>query len=247
MNLKLAYKDGVCTGLILIIAARGHGKSTLAETLLNGEYFAPKEKVILVDVQGTLAAKTGIKRYQVNPEKDDVNAFLNTVLRPAEKAGSGVFIVIDDFDRLTTQRGIYTGGQSGQLWEAINVARGWGVGMMLMAHSEVQLHNAVTNADVIFIGNVGEASSVKYWRGVTGDPELVEVLRRLPPHVFMVWARTMAPNQFQGFVTVDDGKIRELTKDEFRTFLDGKRPEWDDKDEEPPQEEIDEPEESDAV
>ena len=109
--------------------------------------------------------------------------------------------------------------------------------MMVMAHSEVQLHNCITNSDVIFVGNVSEASSQKYWRGVTGDPELVELLRRLPPHVFMVWANCMAPNQFQGFVTVDDnGGLRELTAEEMRSFLKGEKPSWS-KDEEPEPEE----------
>jgi hypothetical protein len=222
MDIPLAFgRNGVCTGLIVVIAKRDWGKTHLISALL--PVLAPKDKTVLIDPQGTLAAKTGIERYKVEPTKEGMNKFMNSVLRPAEQSGQGVFLVIDDFDRFTNERGSYLGGQAGGIWEGLNIARGWGVGMLISSHSETQLHNAITNSDALFVGGIAEASSIRYYRTLFDSDDLVEIMRRLPRHVFVLWSNRAAPKQLRGFFTVDEetGDIRELTKEEMRQLISG--------------------------
>jgi hypothetical protein len=109
------------------------------------------------------------------------------------------------------------GGQQGPFFELINVSRGWGMGTMLISHgAAVTSKNAMEQADICFLGNTTETNALRYWRSYFGHPNYVEFIRRLPPHHFVVWANSMAPNQFQGVVTVEDGKVVSVSREQLR-------------------------------
>ena len=214
LPLKVDGETGVSTALVLIISKRDNGKTTLANSLW--PELAPKERVILVDPQGTLAVMSGIARSPVQPTEESTKEFLEKVLRPAEEAGHGHFLMVDEADRFMTTRGVVA-GQQGPFFELLNVSRGWGMGTLLISHGAgVTSKNAMEQADVSFIGNTTETNALRYWRSYFGDPHYVDFIRRLPPYHFAVWASSMAPNQFQGVITVEDGKLVSVSEAELR-------------------------------
>lgn len=232
LPIKVDEETGVPTALFLIISSRENGKSILAGALID-ELGVPKDRVALVDPQGTLAVNSGIARFKVEPTEESSRAFLEKVLRPAEEAGHGYFLVIDEADRFMTTRSV-VGGQQGPYFEFINVSRGWGMGGLLISHgAAVTSKNAMEQADFSFIGNTTETNALRYWRSYFGDPHYVELIRRLPKYHFLVWCRRTAPNWFQGVVTVEDGHITSVSESELRERMgDNPVPEDDDGDEE---------------
>lgn len=214
LPLKVDGETGVSTALVLIIAKRDFGKTTLAIALQ--PELAPKDKIALVDPQGTLAVRSGIPRYRVQPTEESSREFLEKVLRPAEKSGHGLFLMIDEADRFMTTRSV-VGGQQGPYFEFINVSRGWGMGGLLISHGAgVTSKNVMEQADLCFLGNTTETNALRYWRSYFGDPHYVEFIRRLPPHHFVVWANSMSPAQFQGVVTVEDGRLVAVSQEQLR-------------------------------
>jgi hypothetical protein len=223
LPIKVDEATGVAPILVVVIAKREYGKTTLAIALQ--PHLAPKDRIILVDPQGTLASETGIPRHRIEPNEDSTREFLEKVLRPAEEEGHGHFLMIDEGDRFMTTRSV-VGGQQGVFFELINVSRGWGMGAMLISHGAgVTSKNVLEQADIAFLGNTTETNALRYWRSYFGDTNYVEFLRRLPPHHFAVWCNSLAPNQFQGVVTVENGQLVSVSEEELRERMGGAAPE----------------------
>ena len=173
LPLKVDGETGVSTALVLIIAKRDFGKTTLAIALQ--PELAPKDKIALVDPQGTLAVRSGIPRYRVEPTEESSREFLEKVLRPAEKSGHGLFLMIDEADRFMTTRSV-VGGQQGPYFEFINVSRGWGMGGLLISHGAgVTSKNVMEQADLCFLGNTTETNALRVLAELLRGPTLCRV------------------------------------------------------------------------
>ncbi len=218
LPLKVDEQTGVPTVLTVIVAKRDHGKTTLAMALLEG-YQVPRKNTVLIDPQGTFAARSGIPRYDISPDPESVDKFLERILEKAKQEGHGPFLVIDEADRFMTSRSV-TGGQSGRLFELVNVSRGWGMGALMIAHgSNVISKNVLEQADEVYIGNTVAPGALKYWGDFMGHPNFEELVRRLPPHYFICWANSAAPNQFRGVITVRNGTIEPVSESELRDIM----------------------------
>jgi hypothetical protein len=159
---------------------------------------------------------SGIPRHRIEPNEESTRAFLEKVLRPVEEEGHGYFLMVDEADRFMTTRSV-VGGQQGPFFELLNVSRGWGMGTLLISHgAAVTSKNAMEQADLCFLGNTTETNALRYWRSYLGDPNFVELIRRLPKYHYVVWANMAAPNQFQGIVTVENGQVVSVSESELR-------------------------------
>lgn len=206
-------QNGVRPILILILGQRGNGKSTLAAALMPG--LAPPEETVLIDPQGTLAVKLQIPRE--NPAINDtaVEEVLAPYLAEAEQTGIGRFFAFDEFDLYCTPVG-YLGGRDGSIYKLINVARGWGCGTLAICRGSSQVaKNYIANADLLFVGRTNEPNAIKYLRelfGNTSGLDYDELLRTLPPHVFLAWSPRTG---YGGLWIVKAGVLTEATESDL--------------------------------
>ena len=215
--------DGVRLVTAVIFAPKGGGKSTLASAL--APLLAPKEKWILVDPVGKLAQYLNHPYYKMNGrDPKRCEKFFRSIMDKAE-GGEPCFLIIDEFDMFCSSRDYC----SDALYELVNLGRNMGVGVLTVARGTSDLpKNYLRNASILFIGQCVEPNQLEYFSDMladsTGRIDYVARIRALPKYVFMVWIPESGQG-FKGYITVQDGVVRDWRPKELLESAPTKEPE----------------------
>ena len=214
----------VCPVIVAIITRRGNGKTTLLAALAPA--LADPDRERIVSPIGALAEKLPhIVWVQVSASnRDRVEQLFRdwTRTRQCERCGKNhkphLMVLADEFDELCTQQGYVAPA----VYDWVNYSRNQGGGIALCARGTADVtKNVLQNADLVLVGNVTEPNALRYLKDwmhdpVTPDLDYSEVIKSLPPYVFVAW-EPQKGRKFQAYVTVDleTMQIREWSPEEL--------------------------------
>jgi hypothetical protein len=230
IHLELPRNEaGVCQILVGIYGGAGTGKTTLLAAL--APLFAPPEKTQIVSPIPVLKEKLPylewVRLTASDPEQ--VERYFRPLV-PAPGAGLPAprFILADEFDELTTERGYVgsSGDGTGALYDFVNYGRNYGHGAAICARGTRDVaKNYLQSIRLLFIAQTTEPGSTRYlaeWMYDPAQPEVdyKRIVRVLPSNpedgfVFLVWA-PRASRKFQGYIEVRDGRIVPWSPDRLK-------------------------------
>jgi len=210
--------DGVCPVVVVIFGRRGIGKTTLLAAL--APILAPPQFEVIVSPIPTLKAHLPeVTWYQISAMRKEE---IEKLFARWKAEGKHLMVLADEGDELTGAGPAgYAGGFiSPSVYDWINYQREFGGGIALSTRRKANVATDTTaNANLVFIGNTTDPGSLRYYADWLDDPtddvDYVEIVRLLPDRVFVVWQPNATP-KFQGYVTVENGKIRDWSPEELK-------------------------------
>lgn len=194
-------REGTFTDLILIVAPRGGGKTTLMASLAG---MVPNERLEVVSPVPRLGELRGILTHRKFASDKDIADFWGSYLR----SGKRVVIFVDEGDEYIT--GSVQGGSGGyccdELYRLVNYGRNdpWAIGMVWSCRGASDVTtNLIRAANVSFIGQTLEPNAVEYLGRYMGSLDWRPYLHALPRYVFVVHSEGV----FCGYVKVEGGEI----------------------------------------
>ena len=194
--------EGTSTALIVIVAPRGGGKTTLMAALQ--PLLGPRDRTILISPVRAIGNRLGLHvEVRYGADKDNEEYFSGILNK-----GKRVELIIDEFDEFCP--GGVTGKNGGYccdaLYRLVNYARNepWCIGMLVSFRGSSDVTtNLLRAANILFVGRTQEPNALDYFSRYFGR-QYGQMLHDLPNYVFVVWAE----GRLRGYVRVEHGEIR---------------------------------------
>ena len=195
--------EGTSTDLVLIVAPRGGGKTTLMTALAHIVTEDP-ERIFVISPVSRLSTLLGVENHRWFGRDKDIEDKWLSVLKDKRRQ----VVIVDEGDEYVTGgiQGKNGGYCSDALYRLVNYGRNppWAIGMVWSCRGASDVTtNLIRAANVLFIGRTNEPNALAYVSELLGDRRWMEYIHDLPPYVFVV----SVEGQVNGYVKVEHGEL----------------------------------------